>query len=93
MPFVLECLDKPDSLDLRLANRPAHLAHVEAVADRVIAAGPFLGEDGKPVGSLLVMDFATREEAERFAAEDPYAKAGLFASVSIRPWVKVFPKT
>lgn len=93
MPFVLECLDKPDSLDLRLANRPAHLAHVEAVADKVIAAGPFLGEDGKPVGSLLVMDFATREEAERFAAEDPYAKAGLFASVSIRPWVKVFPKT
>ncbi len=93
MPFVLECLDKPGSLDLRLANRPAHLAYVEAQAGRVLLAGPFLGDDGKPVGSLLVMDFATREEAERFAAEDPYAKAGLFASVTIRPWVKVFPKS
>lgn len=92
MPFVLECLDKPGSLDLRLATRAAHLAYIEGQVDKVIAAGPLLGEDGKPMGSLLIMDFAAREEAERFAADDPYARAGLFASVAIRPWVKVFPK-
>ena len=92
MPFILECLDKPGSLELRLANRPAHLAYLETCLARVIMAGPILADDGAtPVGSLLVMDFATRAEAEAFAADDPYAKAGLFASTTIRPFRKVFP--
>jgi len=93
MPFILECRDKPDSLDIRKATRPAHLAHVDAVADRVIAAGAILADDGEtPVGSLLLLDFATRQEVEAFAAADPYSQAGLFASVTIRPWRKVYPK-
>ncbi|MFC7333820.1 YciI family protein [Rhodocista pekingensis] len=93
MPFILECLDRPGSLDIRAANRPAHLAHIDTVADRVIAAGPILADDGAtPVGSLLILDFADRAEVEAFAAADPYARAGLFASSSIRPWRKVFPK-
>ena len=92
MAFILECLDKPDSLDLRMANRPAHLAFIEARIDKVVVAGPIFADDGKtPIGSLLIMDFETRAEAEGFAADDPYAKAGLFASVTIRPWRKVFP--
>jgi len=93
MAFVLECLDKPGSLDLRLANRPAHLAHIEAHAAKVIAAGPLMSQDEQtPIGSLLIMDFLTRADAEAFAADDPYAKAGLFAAVTIRPWRQVYPK-
>ncbi len=42
-------------------------------------------------GSLLIMDFADRDEAETFAAADPYAKASLFDSVTIKPWKKVLP--
>lgn len=92
MAFILECLDKPGSLDLRMANRPAHLGYIEGQIDKVVVAGPIFAEDGKtPIGSLLIMDFDTKAEAEAFAAEDPYAKAGLFGSVTIRPWRKVFP--
>lgn len=93
MAFALECLDKPGSLDLRLANRPAHLAYIEANLAKVMLAGPLMAEDGKtPIGSLLVMDFDTKDEAEAFAAADPYAKAGLFERVTIRPFRKVFPQ-
>jgi uncharacterized protein YciI len=44
------------------------------------------------VGSLLVMEFADKQAAEDFAANDPYAKAGLFQSVAITPFRKVFPQ-
>jgi uncharacterized protein len=49
-------------------------------------ARPFLGPDGKPSGSLLILATDDLEAAKALAAEDPYAKAGLFASVDIRPW-------
>ena len=43
------------------------------------------------VGSLILMDLKDRGEADTFLASDPYGKAGLFASVSVRPWKKVLP--
>jgi uncharacterized protein YciI len=93
MHFVFHCTDKPDSAALRAATRPAHLAHLERHADAILAGGPLLGEDGtSAVGSLLIVDFPDRAAAERFAADDPYAKAGLFAVVTITPWRQVYPK-
>lgn len=92
MLFAIQCIDKPNSLDLRMANRPAHLDYLNAHLAQVVAAGPLLDDAGeKPVGSLLVMEFADKDAAEGFAAGDPYAKAGLFQSVSIRPYRKVLP--
>ena len=93
MPFILECLDKPGQLELRLKNRPDHLAYVERHLAHVVVAGPIMAEDGQtPVGSLLILDLPDRRAVEAFAAEDPYAKAGLFETVTIRPWRRVFPK-
>jgi len=93
MHFVFHCTDKPDSAAVRAANRPAHLAHLERHADAILAGGPLLGEDGtSAVGSLLILDFPDRAAAERFAADDPYARAGLFAAVTITPWRQVYPK-
>lgn len=86
MHFILICEDKPGALDLRLANRDAHLAYARATGV-VRAAGPTLAEDGQTMnGSLLVIEVADRAAAEAFAAGDPYAKAGLFQTVTIRPW-------
>ena len=84
MLFVLICTDKPDSLALRLATRPAHLAWLETVV--VKGAGPFLDDAGNPNGSLVIIEAKDKAEAEAIAARDPYALAGLFASVEVRPW-------
>lgn len=69
------------------ANRPAHLDHLKSLGDRLIFAGPTLGSDDKPNGSLVVIETQTLDQANTFAASDPYAKAGLFADVTLRPWI------
>ena len=89
--FAIHCIDKPGSGDLRTATRAEHLVHLDAVTDRIVAAGPLLGIDGAPIGSLLIIDFADRKAAIQFAAADPYALAGLFASVAVTAWRKVYP--
>jgi uncharacterized protein YciI len=85
MHFLLLCEDKPGALPVRLANRDAHLAYARDTGV-VRIAGPTLAEDGAMTGSMLVIEVADRAAAEAFAANDPYAKADLFQSVSIRPW-------
>ena len=90
MLFALICTDKPASLDLRLATRAQHLAYLETYRARLAQAGPLLDQDGRPCGSLLIVDVADRAEAAGFAEADPYARAGLFESVLIRPYRQVF---
>jgi len=90
MLFALVCTDRPGSLDLRLATRANHLAYLETYQDRLVHAGPLLDLDGRPCGSLLVIDAEDRAAAEGFAEADPYAKAGLFESAVIRPFRAVF---
>lgn len=88
MLFALIALDKPGALAVRQANRAAHLAYVEETGC-VQLAGPFLNDAGEMTGSLLVLDLPDMAAAEAWAAEDPYARAGLFESVTIRQWKKV----
>ncbi len=87
MRAVLICIDKPGSLDLRLAHRPAHVDYLKA-SPAVELAGPFL-EGEAMVGSMLVLNVESLDEARAWAANDPYAKAGLFDRVEIREWKKV----
>lgn len=92
MLFAIFCTDKEDYLDVRLDNRAAHVEHLKSLGDKLVFAGPTLAEDDETMnGSLIVVDFGTRKEAQAFAAADPYAKAKLFESVAIRPWNKVLP--
>jgi uncharacterized protein YciI len=86
MLFALICTDKPNSVDLRMSVRPDHLAYLESLGSALKAAGPFTDDDGKPAGSLVIIEAADKEEAKAMAGNDPYAKAGLFAAVDIRPW-------
>lgn len=93
MLFAIICTDKPDHQQLRADNRPAHLAYLEAHESQIVLGGPLPNEDGSAMtGSLLVLDFADRAAAEAFAEADPYNQAGLFQSVEIKPFRKVFPK-
>jgi uncharacterized protein YciI len=88
MLFAITCLDKPDSLELRLATRPSHVDYL--AANNLVLAGPLLDDAGKPCGSLLLIEAADHAAAAVFAADDPYAQAGLFASTTIRPYRIVF---
>lgn len=92
MQYAIHCLDKPNSLDLRMANREAHVAHLRAQGQHLVAAGPLLGDDGQTmIGSLIIVDFAEKTALDAFVANDPYARAGLFQTVTVKPWKKVLP--
>ena len=88
MLFALICTDKPDSVAVRMQNRPEHVAYLKSLGDALVFAGPFLEEDGKTMcGSLVVIEAPSMDAARNIAAGDPFAKIGLFASVEIRPWL------
>jgi uncharacterized protein len=83
-------IDAPDT-DLRATLRPAHREYLARFAERFAFAGPLLGDDETtPIGSLLVLEFETAEDAEAFIKAEPYAAAGLYASVSIRPFLNLW---
>lgn len=91
MHFIIHCTDKPDSAHIRANNRPAHVDFLKSHRGNLYAAGPILDDDGEGMnGSLLIVDFPDRAAVETFAAADPYAQAGLFDSVVIKPWKLVF---
>jgi uncharacterized protein len=87
MRIALICQDKPNALQVRLDNRAAHLAYINDTGI-VDLAGPFL-TDGQMTGSLVVLNVESVAEAEAWAAGDPYAKAGLFESVTLQEWKRV----
>ena len=76
MPFVLIAHDLTDAEApaRRQAARPAHLSSIDAqvASGKMIYGGAIMDADGKPVGSLIVTDFATRAEAEAWLDADPY---------------------
>lgn len=86
MLFALICTDKPGHLDLRLQVRPDHLKYLDSLGPAMKFAGPFTDDAGQPNGSLVVIEAASRQAAQTIAANDPYARAGLFESVDLRPW-------
>ena len=88
MLVALIALDKPGSLDVRKANREAHLAYI-AETGVVEMAGPVLDDQEQMCGSLIVLEVADLAAAQAWADNDPYAKAGLFSEVTLRAWKKV----
>lgn len=93
MLFAILCHDKPDQAATRAKHRDAHLAYLNGFTDRMLTAGPLLAEDAShSVGSLFVMDFANRAEAETFSANDPFTRAGIFESIVARPYKALLPK-
>jgi hypothetical protein len=87
MLFVATCIDKPDGLAKRTGRRPAHLVYLSSLGAKLRAAGALLDRAGQnPVGSLLIFETLDEAEARAILAADPYAEAGLFASVDLKPW-------
>ena len=88
MRFALIAKDKPGALEVRKANRDAHVVYLKS-SDAVEMAGPFLDDNGEMCGSLIILDLPDMAAAEAWAAQDPYKAADLFQSVEITAWNKV----
>jgi uncharacterized protein YciI len=100
MWYAIVGLDVPNSLEKRLAARPAHVARLQELQSqgRLLLAGPFPAVDAVDpgtagfTGSLIVAEFASLASAQDWANADPYVAAGVYAKVSVQPFRKTFPQ-
>jgi uncharacterized protein YciI len=99
MLYAIIGRDVPDSLAARKAARPAHLERLRKLQNegRLVVAGPFPAVDapdtsGGVSGSLLVLQFDSLDDARAWADADPYVAAGVYAEVSVQPFLKVLPE-
>lgn len=99
MLYAIIASDAPESLDKRLATRPAHLARLEQLKNegRLVLAGPHPAIDSNDPGlagfsgSLIVAEFESLAAAQSWADADPYRAAGVYASVLVKPFKQVLP--
>ena len=99
MWYSLVCTDVAESLAFRKAARPAHLQRLEVLRDagRLLVAGPNPSIDSEDPGeagfsgSIIIAEFDSLAAAQEWAAQDPYQAAGVYASVSVKPYKKVLP--
>ncbi|WP_022957423.1 YciI family protein [Spongiibacter tropicus] len=99
MLYAIISEDIDNSLEKRLAARPAHLARLESLKDegRLVLAGPHPHIDSENPGdagfsgSLVVAEFSSLQDAQQWADADPYIEAGVYAHVEVKPFKKVLP--
>lgn len=92
MLFIVQALDRPGTQALRTQARVPHL---EFIADHTAAfrfGGPLLGADGRPVGSLMILDLPDRAALEAHLAADPFFSSGLFQTVQVWQSAQVVPE-
>ncbi len=84
MLFVIHGTDRANSAAIREGARDAHFAYLDRHGDKTVLAGAALAEDGTTrIGSVLIVNVPSREAAERFSANEPFRKSGLFETVTI----------
>ena len=99
MYYAIISEDVPNSLALRMTARPAHVARLEALKaeGRLLVAGPHPAIDSPDPGeagfsgSLVIAEFESLEQAQGWADADPYIEAGVYQSVTIKPYKVVLP--
>lgn len=92
--FVFIGHDGPRAAELRPQQRPAHLAGLEGLEaeGRIVHAGPMLDEAGRPVGSVILFEAPSLDDARATAAADPYVREGVFERHEVRETRVVFPR-
>lgn len=99
MYYAILCEDVENSLPLRQGARADHLARIQELVDagRLLAAGPHPALDTEEpgeagfTGSLIIAEFDSLEAATAWADSDPYANAGVFSRVTVKPYKVVLP--
>ena len=99
MLYAIMSEDVEDSLEKRMAVRPAHIERLTKLQSeaRLILAGPHPAiESNEPgdagfTGSLVIAEFTSLAEAQKWADADPYVASGAYARVVVKPFKKVLP--
>ncbi|ODN43412.1 YciI family protein [Piscirickettsia litoralis] len=100
MLYSFFCYDHPNSLDNRAKSRAAHIERLQALQsdERLIIAGPNPAIDNETpgdagfTGSLIIAKFNSLQDAQAWADEEPYLKAGVYSRVEVKPFKQVFPQ-
>lgn len=100
MLYAIIATDVENSLEKRMAARPAHLERLRELQNqgRLVLAGPTSHIDSEDPGtagfsgSLVVAEFASLAQAQAWANTDPYVSAGVYAQVQVKPFKQVFPQ-
>ena len=85
MQFVITAHDGEGMLERRMAVRPRHLQNMGEIDGKVICAGGILDDEGKPKGSVLVLEFARRELLDGYLESEPYIQEGVWGRVEVEP--------
>lgn len=99
MWYAIISEDVANSLPLRATARPAHLERVQQLLNegRLLLAGPHPAIDADDpgdagfTGSLIIAEFESLDAARDWADADPFVAAGVYASVTVKPFKKVLP--
>ncbi|MBV4535082.1 MULTISPECIES: YciI family protein [Pseudomonas] len=99
MLYAIIASDVANSLEKRLAARPAHIERLQQLKaeGRVVLAGPHPAIDSNDPGeagfsgSLIVAEFDSLSAAQAWADADPYIAAGVYDKVVVKPFKQVLP--
>ena len=90
--YAIVCSDRHDSGALRDAHRGAHQKFLAENSSKIVFGGPLKATpEGASTGAIIVVNCATREEAEAFIKGDPFLRNGVYESVAVRAFKQVFP--
>ncbi len=89
MHYIVHCLDRPGAVETRLANYEAHKAYLSDPPVKIVISGPLLADDhATMIGSCFLIEADDDAAARAFNDNDPFKAAGIWETVSIRPFLK-----
>lgn len=99
MWYMIYSEDVENSLTKRSQTREQHLERLQALQNegRLMAAGPLPAIDSENpgdagfTGSLLIVKFDSLADAQAWAKDDPYIKAGVYRNSTVKPFKRVLP--
>ena len=83
MQFIVKAYDGEGMLDKRMEVRPRHLEGIDKIRDHVICAGGLLDDEGKMKGSVLIMEYDTREQLDEYLANEPYVQEHVWVKIEV----------